>query len=291
MAGRKQVKSDRAARGAAHPVRPIDNGDWNMAYLFPQEIAAARVRNGLVILPLAPLEWHGPHLAMGCDNLLAHAFARRLARELECPYFPPLFVGTERERPPRELRAIGFKGNEFIEGMDFPKNSVKSAYYREEVFAAVVRNTLDILFDRMKFSRVLIVNGHGAVNQASVLTRLCNEYNADMKNGKRVIWVQAGFQKSALTGPIAHAGAQEASLLSASHPECVDISRLPESGKLKNTDFAIVDGQTFGCKPTRDHTVREKQDPRRHTDPARGERMMAQAVKEVVREVRRVVQL
>ena len=62
--------------------RPIDEGDWNMAFLFPDEIAAARARTGLVILPLAPLEWHGPHLTMGCDNLLAHAFARRLAREL-----------------------------------------------------------------------------------------------------------------------------------------------------------------------------------------------------------------
>ena len=31
--------------------RPIDEGDWNMAFLFPDEIAAARARTGLVILP------------------------------------------------------------------------------------------------------------------------------------------------------------------------------------------------------------------------------------------------
>ena len=34
--------------------RPIDEGNWNMAFLFPDEIAAARARTGLVILPLAP---------------------------------------------------------------------------------------------------------------------------------------------------------------------------------------------------------------------------------------------
>ena len=121
--------------------RPINQGDWNMAFLFPDEVAAARERHGLVLLPLAPLEWHGPHLAVGCDNLLAHAFARRLARELECPYFPPLFVGTERERRPDMLESLGFSRDAYIEGMDFPKNSVASAYFREEVFAAVVRDT------------------------------------------------------------------------------------------------------------------------------------------------------
>ena len=145
--------------------RPIEQGDWNMTFLFPDEVAAARERNGLVLLPLAPLEWHGPHLAMGCDNLLAHAFARRLAREFQCPYFPPLFVGTERERNPNMLESLGFSRDAFIEGMDFPKNSVASAYFREEVFAAVVRDTLHILFARMRFRRVLIVNGHGADNQ------------------------------------------------------------------------------------------------------------------------------
>jgi len=52
------------------------------------------------------VEWHGPHLAMGCDNLLAHAFARRLARELECPYYPPLFAGTERQRNDENFRDL-----------------------------------------------------------------------------------------------------------------------------------------------------------------------------------------
>lgn len=83
--------SDAPERGA----RPIDRGDWNMAYLFPEEVAAARERIGLVILPIAPLEWHGPHMVMGTDPLLAHAFARRVAAKLRCPYFPALHVGTE----------------------------------------------------------------------------------------------------------------------------------------------------------------------------------------------------
>ncbi len=267
--------------------RPIEDGDWNMAYLFPDEVVAARERTGMVILPIAPVEWHGQHLAMGCDNLLAHAFARRLAREFQCPYFPPLFVGTERERKPETLEALGFSRDAFVEGMDFPKNSIASAYLREEVFAAVVRDTLNILFNRMNFLRVLIVNGHGAENQLAVMNRLCSEFNAAGNPGKRAIWVYPGFPHSLVAGSIGHATSDESSMLAATWPGCVDLYRLPTEGKLKNIDHAVIDGDTFDCSPTPDHTLREEQDPRYHTDPGWGQAQVEQAAQEVIAMIRK----
>jgi creatinine amidohydrolase/Fe(II)-dependent formamide hydrolase-like protein len=268
--------------------RPIDEGDWNMAFLFPDEIAAARARNGLAILPLAPLEWHGPHLTMGCDNLLAHAFARRLARELECPYYPPIWVSTERQRPPKVLEALGFDREALVEGMDFPNNSVASAYFREEVFGLVVRDILRILFDRMHFKHVLIVNGHGADNQKDVLNRICHEYNAGGTEAQRVFWVYPGFPRSLLAGSIGHAASEETSMLESCWPGCTDLSRLPAEGKLANVDFAIIDGDTFDCSPTPDHTLREAQDPRFHTNVAWGAEQMEMAANEVVEDVRKM---
>jgi len=265
--------------------RPIEQGDWNMAFLFPDEVAAARERNGLVLLPLAPVEWHGPHLAMGCDNLLAHAFARRLAREFQCPYYPPLFVGTERERHPNMLASLGFSRDAFIEGMDFPKNSVASAYFREEVFAAVVRDALHILFARMRFRHVLIVNGHGADNQRAVLDRLCREFNTGFEP-QRVMWVYPGFPRSLVAGAIGHAASEETSMLEATWPGSVDLSKLPSTGKLANVDYAVVDGDTFDCVPTPDHTLREEQDPRAHFDPQWGAQQVEQAALEVIEDVR-----
>ncbi len=265
--------------------RPIDQGDWNLAFLFPEEVAEAGGRTGIVILPLAPIEWHGPHLAMGCDGLLAPAFARRLARELRSPYFPPLFLGTERERGPEVLRALGFSGTEFIEGMDFPANPVKSAYVREETFAVAVRGVLEALFGRMGYRAVVIVNGHGADNQKSVLDRLCAEYNAGGR--QRLVWVYPGFPHSLVAGSIGHATAEESSMLSATWPDCVDLSRLPASGPLRNVDHAIVDGDTFDKSPTGDFTVRENQDPRTHTDPKAGARYVDEAVREAVADIRR----
>jgi creatinine amidohydrolase len=265
-------------------IRPRDEGDFNLAFLFPGEVAEMRARTGLIILPLAPIEWHGPHLAMGCDGLLAHAFARRLAVELESPYFPPLFAGTERERKPEVLRSIGFTGREYIEGMDFPANAVKSAYMKEEIFSLTVRGTLEALFERMEYHAVVIVNGHGADNQRAALDRLCAEYNSAGK--ARLMWVYPGFPRSLIAGSIGHAAAEESSMLSAAWPHCVDLSRLPSVGALKNTEHAVVDGDTFDGAPTPDFTVRPDQDPLYHTDPALGARLVEEAVREIVADIR-----
>ena len=40
-------------------------------------------------------------------------------------------------------------------------------------------------------------------------------------------------------------------------------------------------GETFDLSPTEDRTVREKQDPRPHTDPDLGRRLIEEAVEEV----------
>ena len=266
------------------PRRAIDDGDWNLAFLFPDEVVEARSRTGLVILPLAPIEWHGPHLAMGCDGLLAHAFARRIARDLKSPYFPPLFVGTERERRPETLSALGFSSTAYIEGMDFPANAVKSAYIREDVFSLIVRSTIDALIDRMGYRSVVVVNGHGADNQRGVLDRLCAEYNAG--GARRVMWVYPGFPRSLVAGSIGHATAEESSMLMAMWPGCVDISRLPATGPLRNLDHAVVDGDTFDGASTPDFTVRPDQDPRLHTKAQTGDRFVEEAARETVADIR-----
>ena len=281
--------------------RFIDQGDWNLAYLFPDEVAEARQRIGLVILPVAPIEWHGPHMVMGCDPLLAHAFARRVAARFACPYYPPVFLGTERHRTPKVLESLGFDPGDFIEGMDFPANPVASAYVREETFALVIRDLLNILLNRLRFRHVLIVNGHGADNQRETLDRLCREFNAAgapgtvsatgtvHPAGQRVMWVYPGFSHPAVAGSIGHANAEEASMLEAAWPGSVDIGKLPASGSLKYSDYAIVDGYAFDGQPTPDHTLPPAQDPRWNTNPILGAQVLEQAVEEVIEQVKHLL--
>jgi creatinine amidohydrolase/Fe(II)-dependent formamide hydrolase-like protein len=152
------------------------------------------------------------------------------------------------------------------------------------VFSLIVRGTLEALFQRMRYSAVVIVNGHGADNQRAVLDRLCAEYNAG--SGRRLRWVYPGFPRSLVAGSIGHATAEESSMLMAMWPGCVDVARLPESGPLRNIDHAVVDGDTFDGASTADFTVRPEQDPRRHTRAEVGEQYVEEAARETVADIR-----
>lgn len=77
-------------------------------------------------------------------------------------------------------------------------------------------------------------------------------------------------------------------MLESCWPGCSDLTRLPKEGPLRNVDYGIVDGETFDGAPTPDHTVRETQDPRFHTDVAWGARQMELAAKEVIEDVQRM---
>ena len=115
--------------------------------LRPGEILAERERCSIVYLPVGPLEWHGPAMPYGTDALLAQSLARCAAERTGGVVMPTLFIGTERERPASILRDKGFENPEqlYVLGMDVPKNSMKSFYAREDMFAVIVREHLRLL--------------------------------------------------------------------------------------------------------------------------------------------------
>ena len=77
-------------------------------------------------------------------------------------------------------------------------------------------------------------------------------------------------------------------MLESCWPGCSDLSRLPKEGNLGNADYAIVDGDTFDCSPTPDHSLRKEQDPRYHTDVPWGALQMETAANEVIEDVRKL---
>ena len=244
-------------------------------YLRPDQIVAEREKNSLVYLPVGPLEWHGPHLLLGTDPLRAHVAAVELAGEIGGIVMPTLFVGTERERSPEMLRSIGFGGDEYVVGMDFPGNALKSLYFREEVFAVLLRNYLDLLVDDWRFERIVVVNGHGGENHIEVIRRLSREYEGTRRVRVLMIAPMLGYPED---GGAGHATREETETLMAYYPENVDLARLPPEGEpLVNTRWAIVDDQTFRGNPTEDHTVRDEEDPRL-SDAEEGRRVFAETI-------------
>lgn len=244
----------------------------------PGQIIAERERVPLVFLPLGPLEWHGPHLPYGVDPLNAETVALRVAGEVGGVVLPTLYLGTERERTPEMLEAMGFEPDEYIVGMDFPANGLPSYYFPEEILAIVVRSYLDLLIAQ-GYKLVVLMNGHGAENQIGTLERLAVEYTHTRPVRVMPLMPIPGFTKG--TWSFAHATSGETSVMQAIAPETVDLGALPTSGPLRNVDFAVVDDRTFRLQPTSDHTVRPEEDPRRAT-AGDGERRLRECTAELV---------
>lgn len=237
--------------------------------LRPAEIIAERQRFPVVFQPIGPLEWHGPHLPYGTDPLHAEAVSRRTAQVMGGVVMPTLYWGAERERTPKSLKQLGFKGDEWIVGMDFPANSMKSLYCMEDVFALVIRARVELLIDQ-GYKLIVLVNGHGAPNHMAALDRLAKEYSAT--SPARVLFTTAFDPSPDGTYNIGHADALETSLVMAMYPDSVDLNGLPSLPEpLRNIDWGIVDGETFAGDPTSDYTLRSEADPRRNSSPEQGE--------------------
>jgi creatinine amidohydrolase len=259
--------------------------DVRLEHLRPAEILAERKRLPLVYLPTGSIEWHGPHLPLGVDMLLAYEVAQRLARKLGGVVHPPIYCGTERERSPQMLRNIGFPADAWVVGMDFPKNSMRSLYYPEEVFALMLRQALERLVEA-GYKLIVIVNGHGAENQLNTLQRQAAAITAQGRARVLVGFPNLNADEEAEQAIAGHADIIETAMMLALMPESVDLSALPPlDTPLHNLDFAVVDSPTFSGQPTADFTVRPQFDPRRATAEM-GQRYLQNMVASLAAQVR-----
>lgn len=111
-------------------------------HLRPQEILDAQAQRSLVYLPLGPLEWHGPAMPFGTDPMAAAETARRAVLRTGGVVMPTLYCGTERERSPQLLEAMGFEDtSQYIVGQDFPRKSHLNTLQPLPFWATMVKKT------------------------------------------------------------------------------------------------------------------------------------------------------
>lgn len=253
----------------------------------PDEIVEEKKRLPLVFLPVGPLEWHGPHLPLGTDPLIAYEIAIRLAREIGGVVLPPFYWGTERERDANTLKSLGFREDEWIIGMDFPANSMKSLYILEEFFSLGIRVFLEKLVEQ-GYKFIVIVNGHGAANQILTLERLAKEFQNEKNVVVMVEFVAVPDENGAID--YGHAVASETSKLMAIYPEKVDLGKLPpKDRKYRYRDFGIVDSDGFFGHPSPNFEVQEKDDPRFSASPETGEKLLQRSFQVIAERVKQRV--
>lgn len=259
--------------------------------MLPCDLHRELERLPLVYLPLAPLEWHGPHLVMGVDPINAEKTALAVSEKTGGVVFPTLYIGTERERPPEMLESLGFDKDDYVVGMDFPKAKglFRSFYFTEELFAMVVRAHIEQCIEH-GYKYVFIVNGHGAVNHNEVLKRLCTEFS-NKYEGIKVAYSISFPDKALEAGLCSHAGIDETSLLMFYNESFADIGKLPgKNTKLKYTDYSIVDSGGFSGKPGKGHTVLDNMDSR-NANGKIGKKIFVEIVEDLHRKVKKAFSL
>ena len=253
-----------------------------IANLRPDQILLEMRILPLAYLPVGPLEWHGPHLPIGCDPINAENAALLAAEKTGGLVLPTFYWGTERERSPEVLNWLGFSEDEWIVGMDFPANSLPSMYAPEELFALLIREQLRLAVN-FGFRYIMIISGHGAENQLAVLKRLAAEFSA--RGPTRVDMTMPFVTNQAGVMKVGHASLIETSIMQAIHPQTVNLGLLPPMPqKLLNTDWAIVDFETFLGNPTPDRSVHPEDDPRLATED-KGYQTIQQAVEQIAARV------
>ncbi len=254
-----------------------------LEYLRPGEIQAERERCSIVYLAVGPLEWHGPAMPYGTDPLAAYALACAAAEQTGGVVIPPLYFGTERERPAYILEAKGFENAQsmYVKGMDVPANSMPSYYAREDIFALTVREYLRLLVEQ-KYDLIVLVNGHGALGQRESLKRLAVEFSNETPS--TVLYHMINIDREDYHPDFGHGCIIETAVMRHLHDDSVDLSALPPRDvPLKYTDYGIADDFVFEGKRSENDAV--VYDPRDAT-PEFGAEHFQNAVDNLTREVK-----
>ncbi|NLO83419.1 MAG: creatininase family protein [Clostridiales bacterium] len=105
----------------------------------PSEIREAVKRNVPVIIPAGAVEYHGPHLPVGTDFLIADIVVRKIEERCECVVFPPLPFSSTM------FWAAGPEEGEF----DFDPDAL--FVYAREIFRGIVK---------VGFRRIYVLQHH-----------------------------------------------------------------------------------------------------------------------------------
>jgi creatinine amidohydrolase len=246
--------------------------------LTATRVAEIRDQFSLAVVPVSPLEWHGPHLPYGTDGIHAHEIAIRVCQEVGGVVCPPLHIGIDSPRGrgtgPEGLRALGFDDDKEIVGMDFPGLPIRSLYIDPtpvaELVAAVAR-----ALQRNGFKWVVLLSAHGAAEHRRVLQAVADETSG---TGGLVVSIKAS--EVLADDGVGHADRIESAIMLHLHPELVDLGALPASGSLSYREFGIVDPDAFRGHPTDGFVIPERRDPRRAT-AEEGEQLVRREVADV----------
>ena len=206
MPKRRAAPGSRASirkSAGAHSSEARRLSDRQIELLRPREIRAALSANSVIWLPLGAIEWHGEHLPVGSDALIAQGLCLAAAQIVGGLVLPPLHFG------------IGGKHG------DYPWSVLMGGGQEIEALLAQTARRLSA----MEVDRFVVLSGHFASEQLDTIDRFAESWNATGTRPRIVATSIDRCPDMQLTPD--HAGAFETALLSAIEPDAVAIGELP----------------------------------------------------------------
>jgi len=205
--------------------------DWSR--LKAHELRALADQDAIVILPIASIEQHGPHLPVMTDTRLGQEIAHRAARKAYDGHptivTPVVWCGLSEHHMPY--------GGTLI---------VSPATFR-----AIIHDLIASLV-RHGFSKVLISNSHGGniIAMQQIVDELSGQLDATM------VATTYAMEASAEIGElledqdgIQHAGEGETAMMMACEPDLVDTTDLAGLASQMNADFLNAGRASYRWRP------------------------------------------
>lgn len=233
--------------------------DWSR--LKAQDLRALAAADAVVILPVASIEQHGPHLPVMTDTRLGHEVALRAARKAyaACPtvVMPVVWCGLSEHHMP-------FGGTLTIS---------------HETFRRVIRDLI-VALTRHGFRKVLISNSHGGniIAMKQVTDELSSQVEATIVATTYV--EEAGAAIGALLEDqegIQHACEGETAMMMACEPELVDSSDLAALATPRMAGFLKAGRGSYRWRPFTHTTANGVSGIPEKATPEKGEKILEAA--------------
>ncbi len=204
-----------------------DQFEWRK--LRADQLREKAKQDAIVVLPIASIEQHGPHLPVEVDSMLGEAVAERTARKVLAKgqpilVLPVLWTGLSEHH-------MTFGGTVTLDNA---------------AFAAVVEGVVKSVL-RHGFKRIVLLNAHGGNENAlrTIVDDLTPKYGAAIV--QFTYWYAAAVAIAKILetqGGLSHACEAETSMMMAVRPELVAVDRIPlaKSNTTPNVDDLVGGG-------------------------------------------------
>lgn len=156
----------------------------------------------IAYVPLGTIEWHGRHLPIETDFMVAQKICEIISQKVNGYVLPPIYLGTDRERIKNNKKFVGMNAK-------LGKELEGSLYYlKPHVLFQMIECLVNSL-KRQGFGSIYLITGHGGSKHIEVLRKIEEKYkNVFLFNPYKNTTVHAG-----------HADEFETSLLWACYPD------------------------------------------------------------------------